>query len=116
MPNKDVADYLEIYPQLWASFVQSVLGGLQISPGMRVELSMLSASSRYMEHRRGIIHLSVFQSGCVATASAVGAKTCGYLYDIASVGRPTGARMEVLTDSQESTVVVGPIAMRTSSH
>jgi hypothetical protein len=59
------------------SFISAaaVLGGLHISLGSRVELSMLSARSRYMEHLRGLIHLSAFQPGCVASASTVGAKT-----------------------------------------
>lgn len=49
----------------------------------------------------------------MATASAVGAKTCVYLYDTASVGGPTGAQMEVFGGSREPSVVVGAI---TSSH
>jgi hypothetical protein len=72
---------------------------------------MLRASSRYIEHFRDLIHLSAFQSGCVATPLTVEAKTCGYLYDTVGVGGPTGARMEVFGDSRESTVVVGLSAM-----
>lgn len=48
-----------------------------------------------------------FQPGCVATASTVGAMTCGYLNDEACVGKPTDARMKVPGDSHEFTFVVG---------
>jgi len=63
-----------------------------------------------MEHFRGFDHLSAFQSGCVATSSTVGAKTCRYLYDKASVGSPTGERL-ISLETRERPRVCGAFAM-----
>ncbi len=47
----------------------------------------------------------------MSTASTVGAMTCGCLYVIACVGRPTGRRKEVIGDSRESAVFVDAMAV-----